>query len=210
VTIPDPPILIITDRRQCSETLEARAESLFRGGCRWLSLREKDIDPRERLVLLARLSDLARAFGATVGLHADYPAALRLDTALHLPSASDVAAARRLLGPLCLIGQSCHDAAQIDRARMAGADYVTLSPVFPSASKPGYAPVEDIMEIATVVRRSGTKILALGGITESTLPFLSGTAFDGVAIMGEAMRTSAPEAWFRRIGGAWQNLTASG
>ena len=53
--LPYPPILVITDRMQCAEPLEVRAAALFRGGCRWLSLREKDLEPEQRRALLERL-----------------------------------------------------------------------------------------------------------------------------------------------------------
>ena len=40
-----------------------------------------------------------------------------------------------------LVGRSCHDAAEVDPAPpREGCDYVTVSPVSPTASKPGYGP----------------------------------------------------------------------
>jgi thiamine-phosphate pyrophosphorylase len=86
MTLPDPPILVITDRSQCPESLEDRAEKLFRGGCRWLSLREKDLPASERLSLLRRLIAIGKNFGAQVGVHGDIDAALASGAALHLPA----------------------------------------------------------------------------------------------------------------------------
>ncbi len=84
--LPWPPLLIITDRNQCPETLEARAAALFEGGCRWLSLREKDLAPASRLALLERLVDIGRKFGATVGVHDDLAASMACGTAVDLPA----------------------------------------------------------------------------------------------------------------------------
>ncbi len=53
--LPVPPLLVISDRRQACQPLEAVARAAFAGGCRWFSLREKDLPPEERLRLLARL-----------------------------------------------------------------------------------------------------------------------------------------------------------
>lgn len=189
--LPAPPILVITDRTQCAEPLEARAAALFRGGCRWLSVREKDLAPSDRRALLERLIAIARPFGAVVGVHDDLDAAATLRIPLHLPAQGDVSAARRALGD-GLIGKSCHDAAEI--AAAAGADYVTLSPFFPSASKPRYSPGADLPAIAA---KAPLPVLALGGVTRATLPRVSGVA--GIAIMGEAMRIAEPERWFADI-----------
>jgi len=60
VRLPDPPLLIITDRGQACRPLEDVAAACFAAGCRWLSLREKDMPPEERLALLRRLVALGR------------------------------------------------------------------------------------------------------------------------------------------------------
>ncbi len=198
--LPDPPILVITDRRQCTEPLERRAAALFRGGCRFLSLREKDMAPAERQELLGRLAEFGRSYGATVVVHDDIAAARACGTGLHLPAHGDAAMARRSLGPDTLIGQSCHSRAELAAARQGGADYATMSPVFASASKPGYAPAEDIANSIAGMRLA---ILALGGIDEPTIGRLP-AGFAGVAVMGAAMRAADPEAWFAGILAAWR------
>jgi thiamine-phosphate pyrophosphorylase len=178
---------------QCAEPLPARAAALFRGGCRWLSLREKDLEPRERHALLEQLITIARPFGATVGVHDDVAAALALKIPLHLPAHADLAAARS--GGI-LVGASCHNSADIAAAAESGADYVTLSPFFASASKPGYRTGLDLFGIAA---EAALPVIALGGVTRATLPALAGASLAGVAIVGEAMRTPDPEGWFAGI-----------
>jgi thiamine-phosphate pyrophosphorylase len=195
--LPDPAILAITDRRQCGEPLEARAAALFRGGCRFLSLREKDLPAEDRLTLLGRLSALGRDYGAMLCVHDDLPAAFACGTALHLPGNGNAAEARGHLGPTALIGQSCHSRAEILAAATAGVDYVTLSPVFPSASKPGYPALAKI-DIAGL----DIPVLALGGIAFDTIARLP-AGFAGVAVMGQAMTAPDPAAWFTAIRTAW-------
>ena len=53
--LPVPPLLVISDRRQARRPLEELAEAAFAGGCRWFSLREKDLPPAERRALLGAL-----------------------------------------------------------------------------------------------------------------------------------------------------------
>ena len=173
--------------------MEDIAAGLFAGGCRWLSLREKDLPAAERSALLQRLVALGQGAGAVVMVHDDVDAALAAGAAgVHLPAAGSPAAARQRLGPAALIGQSAHHGAEIDAAAQAGADYVTLSPIFVTASKPGYGPA---LGLAPFAETWPLPVLALGGIdaTNSAACFKAGAA--GVAVMGSAMRTDNPQAF---------------
>src|ERR1051325_10182297 len=88
--LPDPPLLVITDRSQARRSLTEIAEAAFRGGCRWFSLREKDLPAPERRALLAELVELGRPFGAVVMAHDDIDAVLATGAAgVHLPGGSD-------------------------------------------------------------------------------------------------------------------------
>ena len=69
-----PPLLIISDRRQARLPLEKVAEAAFLGGCRWFSLREKDLPPAERRALLDALVTVGRRLGAVVTAHEDIEA----------------------------------------------------------------------------------------------------------------------------------------
>jgi thiamine-phosphate pyrophosphorylase len=187
--LPGPPLLIITDRRQARRRLEDVAQAAFTGGCRWLSLREKDLAPAERLDLLRRLVVLGQKFGAVVGVHDDVEAALACGAgAVHLPDGASAAAARARLGPRVLIGVSAHDAAGIARAAAEGADYATLSPVFVSASKPEYGPALGLDGFAAAARKAALPLVALGGIDAANIASVLAAGAAGVAAMGEAMR----------------------
>ena len=112
--------------------------------CRRLPLvqpaREGSAAGRARRDLLAALVRLGRRFGATVMAHEDIEtvAATGAD-GVHLPSGGDPQAARLRL-PGALIGASAHSGREAASLLRAGADYVTVSPVFLTASKPGYGP----------------------------------------------------------------------
>jgi thiamine-phosphate pyrophosphorylase len=42
VRLPDPPLLLITDRRQARHPLAEVVTAALKAGCRWVSVREKD------------------------------------------------------------------------------------------------------------------------------------------------------------------------
>lgn len=189
--LPDPPLLVVTDRRLAEQPLPQVAERLFATGVRWLSLRDKDLPDSERLELARALMVRARPWGACVTLHGDpaLAAAAGVD-GVHLPSGGDPAAARALLGPGALIGLSLHDsdgAEVIERGREQ-ADYVTLSPVFPSASKPGYGPCLGAAGLRRWVEL-GVPVIGLGGIDHAgAVAECRAAGAVGVAVMGLAMR----------------------
>jgi thiamine-phosphate pyrophosphorylase len=186
VRLPDPPLLVITDRHQARGSLETVAEAAFAGGCRWLSLREKDLDMASRAALLRRLVAIGRRFGATVMVHEDLEAAVAAASGgVHLPSGASPIAARRRLGAAALIGCSTHDARELEAA--AGADYATLSPIFPSASKPGYGPALGVARLAATAAAARLPLVALGGIDATNITQCIDAGAAGVAVMGGVM-----------------------
>ena len=192
--LPVPPLLVISDRRQARRSLEEVAEAIFAGGCRWLSLREKDLPPAERRALLSALVALGRRWEATVTVHEDVDAAAEAGAGgVHLPGRSSAAAARVRL-PRGLIGASAHSAREASDLLGSGADYVTISPVFITASKPGYGPAIGLGGLAEIVARVPGPVIALGGINVATAPLCLSAGARGVAVMGEVMRAANPQA----------------
>jgi thiamine-phosphate pyrophosphorylase len=110
---------------------------------------------------------------------------------VHLPSGKSPEAARARL-PAGLIGASAHSAAEAAALLGSGADYVTLSPVFPTASKPGYSPAIGLDSLADVAGRRLGPVIALGGITAANAPLCLAAGARGVAVMGEVMRATDP------------------
>ena len=197
--LPVPPLLVISDRRQARRPLEEVAEAVFAGGCRWFSLREKDLTPEERRVLLGELVSLGRRFGAVVTAHEDIEAVAAIGAdGVHVPGGGSPDAIRARL-PGALIGASAHSADEAVALLRAGADYVTVSPVFMTASKPGYGPALGLEALASVAARSPGPVVALGGITPENAAQCIAAGARGVAVMGEVMRSVDPQATVERI-----------
>ena len=199
-TLPSPPLLVVSDRSQARQQIVEVAEAAFRGGCRWFSLREKDLAGPERHQLLRVLVALGKCYGAVVTVHDDIDAAIaeRAD-GVHLPGGGDPAAARRRLGAAALIGVSAHSPEDAAGQVAAGADYATLSPIFLTQSKPGYGPALGLDAIAQAARLAPGRVVALGGIDETNIAACLAAGARGIAVMGEIMRAVDPEAAVRRL-----------
>jgi thiamine-phosphate pyrophosphorylase len=197
--LPSPPLLVISDRAQARLPLTQIAAAVFAGGCRWFSLREKDLPAAERRTLLTELIALGRPHGAIVGVHDDIDAAHAAGAdAVHLPGGSDPAAARQRL-PHALIGVSAHTAREAAALLRAGADYVTLSPIFLTDSKPGYGPALGLDGLTQAAALTDGPVVALAGITPANTASCLEAGATGVAVMGEVMRANDTEAVVRAL-----------
>lgn len=197
--LPEPPLLVISDRSQARRPLGEVAAAVFAGGCRWFSLREKDLPVAERRALLVELVALGNKCGATVTVHDDIEAAAAAGAGgVHLPAGGNPAAARVLL-PGKLIGASAHTAGEAAALIAAGADYATISPVFLTESKPGYGPALGLDGLAAAVAAARGPVIALAGITPANAAACMKAGAAGVAVMGEVMRAAAPERVVREL-----------
>ena len=205
--LPRPPLLIITDRHQSRLALPELAAAVFAGGGRWLLLRDKDMSQSERIALGRKIVEIAAPYGATVLMSGDLEAAFEAGAAgVQLPRDGDPAAARVRLGPDALIGLSAHDLGEATGAAAAGADYVTLSPVFASASKPGYGPALGLAGLAEVAAAVDRPVLALGGVTAGRVRDCLAAGAAGLAAMGEVARAPDPAAAVRALADAVETM----
>jgi thiamine-phosphate pyrophosphorylase len=193
VRLPNPPLLLVTDRRQARAPLADVLTQAFAAGCRWASLREKDLSAADQIALAQKLRPIARRFGAILTLHGDAAVARRaaLD-GVHLAAGSDVAAAREILGSRTLIGMSVHNAAEVAEQPVGAIDYVIAGPTYETASKPGYGPAFGPKGLTAMVARASVPALAIGGITSRNIDEVMQTGVRGVAVMGGVMRATDP------------------
>ena len=205
--LPDPPLMIVTDRRQARLPLEAVAAAVFEAGTRWISVREKDLSLVEQIDLVRQLARIAPA-GARIGLHGIPTPDVDGVAAWHLPRDGDLDAARRSVPGAGLFGQSCHGLAAVEAAQAAGADYVTLSPIFATRSKPGYGPALGTAMVETAaaeLRPTGCRLLALGGVTAETIGRCRTAGANGAAVMGAVMGAGDPGAAVAALIAAWES-----
>jgi len=192
--LPDPPLLLVTDRRQARHPLADIVAAALTGGCRWISLREKDLPEDEQVPLARTLCRLAHKSSARVMLHGEASLAkLAGADGVHLPSGSDPATARALLGPEKLVGVSIHTVSEAASIDPAMADYALAGPAFETPSKPGYGPEIGRKGLFEIARAAGVPVLAIGGINTARVAEVIAAGCAGVAVMGGVMRAADPQ-----------------
>lgn len=191
-------LVLLTDRRAAGDRgLVATVSAAVAGGARWVVLREKDLGSGEREELGRELMAILAPAGGRLSV-AGHDAGLagRLGAAgLHLAAAEVAPVQRRGL----ILGRSCHDLAEVRAAVAEGLDYVSVSPVFPTASKPGYGPALSLDGLADLVGATSLPVLALGGIGADSAAACLGAGAAGVAVMGSVMAAPDPEAATRSL-----------
>jgi thiamine-phosphate pyrophosphorylase len=184
---------VLTDRRLTESrhrSLVATASEAVAGGAPAIVFREKDlpVDDRRRLgeevagvlgprtcLIVASDPALAHALGAS---------------GVHLAASDPMYRGNDLLR-----GRSCHDAAELDAAATEGVDYATVSPVYASASKQGYAPVLGPAALHALAGQPGAPpVYALGGVDAVRVPECLAAGATGVAVMGAVMAAADPAA----------------
>jgi thiamine-phosphate diphosphorylase len=174
-------------------------ERLARGGVEAVVLRERDWSIGEWRGCVERLAPLrARGLRVLAGRRLDLCRALGLD-GVHLGAeAIPVADARAFLGPDALVGYSAHDPEEARAAAKAGASYVSLSPIYPTGSKPD-APARGAAWLARSVSGLTIPALALGGVTPERVPELHAAGAHGVVAIAALGAAADPEAAAREF-----------
>ncbi|WP_267425406.1 thiamine phosphate synthase, partial [Methylobacterium sp. GC_Met_2] len=161
------PLLAVTDRHGHARPLAETVQAILKGGGRWIWFRDRDLEPVARRRLGEAVAARVRTAGGVLTVGGDVALARALGAdGVHFGGGSDaeaIAAARDALGAGALIGVSAHAAHEVAQAAGNGADYVTLSPIFPTLSKPGYGPALGPDGIVAA-RTAGLPVVALGGI----------------------------------------------
>jgi len=171
-------LLVLTDRslvapgRSLVDVVRAAVE----GGATQVVLREKDLPLVERVAL----ADELRTFVPLLLVASDPSVG---EDGVHLAAADPFPVDRPRV-----VGRSCHSRADVEQAAREGCDYATVSPIFESASKPGYGPALGV----DALRDVPLPVYALGGVDPSNARSCIDAGATGVAVMGFVMRADDP------------------
>lgn len=176
-----PPRYLITGPDPCDVPgFLRRLETSLAAGIELVQLRAHAIDDPAYRELARKAFDLCEAAGAKLLLNRDPQRVVGLPAhGLHLQAASLWRQPERPAGA-ALVGASCHDAAELDRAAALGLDYVLLGPVMPTATHPQAATL-GWSGFAALADRAALPVYALGGLSAGDLQRSFAHGAQGVA-----------------------------
>lgn len=174
----------ITDLKTEDGGILAKVDQALRGGADIIQLRSKSLSDQALLRLASKMLPLVHKYRKLFFLNdrVDLVLASGAD-GVHLGQDDlGYTAARRILGPLRLIGRSTHSLAQAVKAASEGHDYIGVGPVFRTPTKPDYQPV-GLKLIRQVSGQIRIPFVAIGGIDETNVDQVIRSGAKSVAVV---------------------------
>ena len=180
----------ITNRLLCEpRALYDVIHDLLDAGVTAIQLREKDLSDLEYSHLAEPIAELCQTYSARLFVNSRVKVALELGAfGVHFPASTpSIKRIKAESGKSLLIGCSIHSLGEAQVREKDGADFVTYSPIFPTASKPGYAPTVGLKNLEVLTSAIGIPVFALGGISPDLVPECIKAGACGVAVMSGVM-----------------------
>lgn len=191
-------LYLVTDRDLAgSRPLAEVVRLALRGGVTAVQLREKSLGARRFLEEVRELQAVLAGTGVPLFVNdrVDVALAARADGVHVGQDDLPTAEARRLVGPSMLLGVSVASADEARRALSDGANYVSVSPVFLTPTKPDAELAVGIEGVARVRSAAGdAPVLGIGGINAGNARAVVTAGSDGVAVVSAVMSAPDPEA----------------
>jgi thiamine-phosphate pyrophosphorylase len=167
----------------------ALARILVGAGARILQLRLKDTGAREFLTAARAINAICRAVGAILIVNDRIDIAMLSEAhGVHIGQTDlPLDAARRMMGHDRIIGVSTHTVDQAVAAEAGGADYVGFGAIYSGGLK-NVKNAQGLERLAEVRRAVRLPIVAIGGITEATMPAVIASGADAAAIITDVVR----------------------
>lgn len=169
----------------------ALAQTLLEAGARVLQLRLKDAGSRDFLAAARAIVALCRAHAGIliVNDRADIAKLAGADGVHVGQDDLPLADARAIVGPDAIVGVSTHSVEQARAAAAGGADYIGFGAIYSGglknvASAPGLGRLRAVREAVDL------PIVAIGGITEATMPEVLAAGADAAAIITDVVRAA--------------------
>lgn len=178
------------------------ARTMLEAGARVMQLRLKNVTSREFLAAARAISEMCRECGAVFIVNDRVDIAILSDAdGVHLGQ-NDIPldAGRKLIGPGKIIGVSTSGVETALAAENGGADYIGFGPVYPGGLKNiDEARARGLDRLAQVRAAVKLPIVAIGGITERTVPDVLRAGADAAAIITDVVKAPDIPAKIRSI-----------
>jgi thiamine-phosphate pyrophosphorylase len=189
-------LYLVTDRGLArGRSNSAIVAAAVRGGVTCVQLREKTCSTREFIEEAARLKALLKPNGVPLIINDRLDVALAVGAnGVHLgQSDMPLAAARSLVGSTMVIGISAESVEDAVAAQAGGADYLGVSPIFATPTKPDTAAPLGMAGLQAIRRAVNLPLVAIGGLNHRNAAQAIRAGADGVAVVSAIVAAEDPE-----------------
>ena len=194
----------ITNRKLSRKPVIDTVKDAIRGGARIVQYREKDLPMPDIIKQAYEIAELCRREGVLFIVNDYVDIAVSVDAdGVHVGRTdSPYQVARDALGRDKIVGVSARNVWQAVAAARAGADYIGLGPIFPTATKADAGKAIGVQAISEVKAKVDIPVVAIGGITLENCAEVIKAGADGVCAISDVVQSediAGRVAEFRRI-----------
>ncbi len=206
-------LYLITDRKVTKVPLPDAVRLALKGGVRAVQVREKDLPVRDLLAIAQELRRITQESNAKLFINdrVDVAVAVEADGVQLGHQSIPPKAVRKIVGEKMLIAVSTHSLAEAVNAEEAGADLITLGPIFVTPSKMQYGDPLGIEALGIVKKHIRIPVFGLGGIRNANIAQVMQAGADGIAMISAIFAADdiqrAAELMNRRISEAVKSET---
>ena len=178
-------LYLVTDRKLMNaSSVEESVEKAIAGGCTLVQLREKEISSADFFSTACRVKEITDKYQVPLIINDRIDIAFAVNAAgVHIGQDDiPVVVVRKIIGPEKIIGVSASTLKEAIDAEKAGADYLGVGAMFATKTKKDakILPIEELYKIRKSIK---LPIVLIGGINKNTIPLLSKTGIDGIAVV---------------------------
>ncbi len=178
--------VLVDPEWSCGRDMLTVARAAIAGGATVIQLRNKKASTRLLVEQGLALRELTRERGVLFVVNDRIDVALAADAdGVHLGQDDDmpVQFARQLLGPQRMLGISAGNPAEGAAAVAAGADYLSIGPIYSTRAKADAGPAIGTRLLAELAIRYTTPLIGIGGITAKNVGEVIQAGATGVAVI---------------------------
>jgi thiamine-phosphate pyrophosphorylase len=179
-------LYLVTDRKlSLGRSLLEVIKPAVDGGVTVVQLREKEVDSREFYREAMGIKEFLESRDIPLIINDRLDIALAIDAAgVHLGQEDlPIDVARKILGPGKVIGASVFTPDEALQAETMGADYLGLSPIFVTATKPELMNQIGLEGIGPIRRVTRLPLIGIGSMNETNACSVIRAGLDGVAVV---------------------------
>ncbi len=193
-------LYLVTDRELSRLPFFDMIEKALEGGVTVIQIREKKLSTKEFIEEALKIKEIAKRKGVPTIINDRVDIALAVDAdGIHLGNEDmPIEMARKIMGKK-IIGASAHSVEEAMDKERKGANYIAVSPVFFTPTKPDAGtPLgrEGIRKIKEAVK---IPVIAIGGINKNNVVEVIKSGADGVAVVSAIVCSEDPEKTAREM-----------